>query len=88
MRPASAGGIATTARRAVTVEAVGVDDHTPVPLHDAPTGERSTTRAPSLCATQAISCEPPWKRNIWAPPRVLKLRSNVPGFCSSPEEAM
>ena len=31
---------------------------------------------------------PPTKRHIWAPLRVLKLRSKVPGCCSSPEAAM
>ena len=53
------------------------------------TGEPSTTRAPSLCATfWQSSCDPPTKRHIWAPPRVLKLRSKVPAFCSLPEAAM
>jgi len=47
------------------------------------TGEDSTTR-PSSCAAivSAISCEPPMKRDCWAPWRVSKFRSNVPGFVS------
>ena len=53
------------------------------------TGERSTTRWPSLRAIfSASTWEPPTKRHIWAPSRVLKLRSKVPGFCSSPDAAM
>ena len=53
------------------------------------TGELSTTREPScLAILVAITCEPPTNRDIWAPLRVSKLRSNVPGLFSSPEAAM
>ena len=42
------------------------------------------------CAASLIgsSCEPPTNRLAWAPPRVLKLRWNVPGCFGSPEAAM
>ena len=54
------------------------------------TGAFSRTRfLPIAFATRrAISCEPPKKRHICAPSRVLKLRSKVPGFCSLPDAAM
>ena len=52
------------------------------------TGDPSTTRWPRCRATRcATSWEPPWKRDICAPPLVSKLRSKVPGCCGSPEAA-
>jgi hypothetical protein len=53
------------------------------------TGESRTTLRPSFFASRlTITCEPPPKRNICAPSRVLKLRSNVPTLSSLPEAAM
>ena len=47
------------------------------------------TRLPSSAAIRSqISPVPPTKRDSWAPPRVLKLRSKVPTFCSLPDAAM
>ena len=50
---------------------------------------RSVELRQSCCAIRnGISCEPPTKRLSCAPPVVLKLRSNVPGFDSLPDAAM
>ena len=53
------------------------------------TGDPSSTRGPSWSAIRsAIFWDPPTNRHICAPPRVSKLRSNVPGCFSSPDAAM
>ena len=89
IRRASAGGTATIARRAVTTWCFDTTRTPPRIRSIRCTGVPSFTREPSRRASRcAISCEPPTNRNICAPSRVLKLRSNVPMFRSSPDDAM
>ena len=89
MRPASVGGIATITRWPF---AFNRPEYTVTPSDDCSmrsTGLPSITLPPSWPAiASAIVCAPPTKRLSCAPPAVLKLRSNVPVFCSSPDAAM
>ena len=85
MRPASAGAIATIARRARTASAVppsaptdGVHAARPArarsgaPARPGPTRRRRAARRGAI----GTSCEPPTKRSCWAPPAVSNSRSS------------
>jgi hypothetical protein len=83
-----AGGAVTIACFAPTVKSSPVTVTLPGAWAIERTGLWTSPRVPRRLATSsAIRCEPPSKRHICAPSRVLKLRSNVPGWFSSPEAA-
>src|SRR5215207_8493600 len=75
MRPASVGGIATIARFARASRRCEWTVTRPSRWTIRLTGESRTTWSPRrLAIFWVMSCGPPWKRHIWAPLRVLKLR--------------
>ncbi len=82
--------MATITRFASTTERRASIVILPLPCLILFTGDRRSRRLrPSSSAIRSqISPVPPTKRNIWAPSRVLKLRSKVPTFSSFPEAAM
>ena len=79
IRVVSAGGIATTARRALTLRPSARARTPSGPCSSSCTGAARTTESPSSAAIRRLSsCEPPTIRSCWAPPSTSIIASKPP----------